>query len=59
MIEKFGMCYTLECDSCGEDSGELFDEFIDAVEWKKDGSNGWVSRKNMEGKWEYLCPECR
>lgn len=59
MIEEFDKYFTLECDYCGHDSGEIFDEFMDAVEWKKERSNGWKSRKNLSGEWEDLCPDCR
>lgn len=54
-----GTLFVLECDWCGSDSGELFDEFMDAVEWKKERSNGWKSKKNPDGDWEDLCPDCR
>ncbi len=58
MINEFGGYYYLECDICGEDSKEDFDDFWEAVEWKKDKSNGWISRK-VDGDWEDVCPECR
>lgn len=59
MIDNMGTLFVLECDWCGSDSGELFDEFMDAVEWKKERSNGWKSKKNPDGDWEDLCPDCR
>lgn len=51
--KEFG--YTLTCDECEMEEGEVFDEFMEAVEYKK--SNGWHSvRKN--GEWNDVCPEC-
>lgn len=57
-IENFGGIYTLECDMCGEEATEDFDNFYDAVNWKKDKLNGWTSRK-IEGNWSDLCPGCK
>jgi len=54
--------YILECDICGESANEEFDSFYDAVEWKKDKSNGWKSQKRnpkVENSWEDICPECQ
>lgn len=56
-ITGFEGVYQLECDICGEDSGETFDDFYEAVGWKKDKSNGWTSQKTKDG-WEDVCPEC-
>lgn len=56
MIHQSAGFYVIECDECGEES-EGFDDFYDAVEWKKDRSNGWRSRK-VDGDWQDLCPEC-
>jgi hypothetical protein len=56
-IHKFGQYYMLECDVCGEAADEEFDEFFDAVEWKKDYGNGWIS-KRVQGEWEDVCPNC-
>ena len=47
--------YDLSCDVCGEII-EDFDNFYDAVEYKKD--NGWSSRKTLYGDWEDVCPDC-
>jgi hypothetical protein len=49
--------YDIVCDNCGEETNEDFDSFQEAVEWKKDKSNGWKSKK-VNGKWEDHCPEC-
>lgn len=49
--------YELRCDSCGEAAEEQFDEFMEAVAFKKERSNGWRSRKRG-GSWEDLCPDC-
>lgn len=59
MIEQFGEHYSLECDWCGNDSGEIFDEFMDAVRFKQDRDNGWTSKKTLDGTWEDLCSDCR
>ena len=56
-ISGFSGIYQLECDVCGSDADEEFDSFYEAVEWKKDKSNLWTSRKN-QGFWEDVCPEC-
>lgn len=57
MIEgSFGM-FSLYCDICGEEADGMFDEFYEAVEYKK--SNGWRSQKNNKGEWEDVCPNCK
>ena len=59
MIEKVGANeYALVCDYCGEDSGEFFERFTDAVEYKKDPDNHWYSVKDKDGDWQELCPSC-
>lgn len=55
-IEKEGYLYCLYCDICGEKADESFDEFMDAVNYKK--REGWRSQKHR-GEWEDVCPECR
>lgn len=49
--------YTVTCDACGEECNENFDTFGEAVEFKKDQSNGWHSVKDGDG-WEDICPDC-
>lgn len=57
MIErKFNGLYTLTCDICGEKALETFEEFNEAVQYKKD--NGWKSQK-YKGEWEDVCPDCQ
>jgi hypothetical protein len=56
MITKHGDIYTLTCDICGDDAEEAFDDFCDAVDYKKE--NGWKSQK-YKGEWEDVCPECQ
>ena len=57
MIEKdFLGDYVLSCDCCGEEV--MQDSFEECVEYKKDKSNGWISRK-VNGSWEDICPECK
>lgn len=55
-IERKGFEYTPTCDVCGY---ELPPEhgFIDAVESQK--RHGWTSRKDSDGDWRDVCPECR
>lgn len=50
--------YALYCDYCGDDSGELFGRFQDAVDWKVDRGNRWTSVKGKDGEWQELCPAC-
>lgn len=59
MIEKDLGFYALICDICGNEADEPFDEFMDAVDWKKDSDNGWTSRKDKKGNWEDVCPDCQ
>ena len=56
MIDRTCGSYDLTCDVCGEDAGEVFDDFYEAVQFKKD--NGWKSQKK-NGEWEDVCPECQ
>jgi hypothetical protein len=56
MIDKFSGLYTLICDICGENAPETFDDFYDAVRYKK--NNGWKSQK-YKGEWEDVCPNCQ
>jgi len=56
MISNFSGLYALTCDICGEDAPETFDDFYDAVQYKKD--EGWKSLKN-NGDWEDVCPDCQ
>jgi len=59
MIQREGAFYTLTCDICSECSDELFDDFYEAVEYKKDKSNGWRSKKDpYSDAWEDICPDC-
>jgi hypothetical protein len=55
MIERSGWQYELICDHC-EDSVDGFEEFDDAVKYKKE--NDWKSVKSSRGTWYELCPEC-
>lgn len=55
MIDRTHGFFELSCDVCGECCDESFDEFTDAVQFKKD--EGWKSRK-INGEWHDLCPEC-
>jgi hypothetical protein len=55
-IDKFSGIYILTYDICGKDAPETFDDFYNAVQYKKD--NGWESQK-CDGQWEDVCPECQ
>jgi hypothetical protein len=55
MIERSGDEFELICDCC-EDSVDGFEEFGEAVQYKKD--NGWKSVKGASGIWYELCPDC-
>jgi hypothetical protein len=48
--------YTLTCDYCGEE--ERFGSFSEAVDYKTDKDNGWVSVKDENKDWQDLCPDC-
>ena len=48
--------FTLTCDFCGDEAEEQFEEFRDAVDFKKE--NGWRSVQNRNGEWRDLCPAC-
>ena len=56
MIDKHNDLYFLVCDICGEEADEDFDDFYDAVEYKKE--NDWKSQK-YKGEWEDVCPVCQ
>lgn len=55
MIEKTCDTYSLMCDYCVNEVDQDFDEFMDAVRYKK--ANGWKS-KNEDGAWYDVCPDC-
>jgi hypothetical protein len=48
--------YKLSCDYCEEEEDEDFDEFTDAVAYKKE--NGYKSIKSKSGTWYEICPDC-
>ena len=56
MIERLTDEYVLMCDICGQEADERFDDFYDAVDYKK--GDGWKSQKNSKGEWEDVCPGC-
>jgi hypothetical protein len=55
MIEREYGTFHLCCDFCGEEPDEIFDEFQDAVNYKK--NHDWESRK-IKGTWFDVCPDC-
>jgi hypothetical protein len=43
MIEKIDRDeFVLSCDNCGDECDEIFEDFQDAVDYKKDADNGWA-----------------
>jgi hypothetical protein len=51
--------FVIKCDVCRNvTTKETFPAFLTAVNWKKDKSHGWRSRKTEDGKWQDVCPEC-
>lgn len=58
MIERIAEFeYELTCDICGESSGETFEEFMEAVDWKK--QSDWKSLKDSKNNWHDVCPDCQ
>ena len=57
MINKSAGFYSVTCDICGEESPEMFDEFHEAVKYKKDMN--WKSKINDYGDWVDVCPSCQ
>lgn len=55
MIEKRGAGFVVICDICGRESEEVFCDFYEAVDYKKE--SGWKSQK-YKGDWEDVCPDC-
>lgn len=56
MIDKSFGSYSLICDICGEEAKKEFDDFYEAVDYKK--KEGWKSKK-IDGEWQDVCPECQ
>lgn len=54
-IQRCGDNYTLTCDNCGYEHPDLFTDFAEAVEAKRD--DGWRS-KMIDNEWEDWCDEC-
>ena len=56
MIDKHFGDYVLICDICGEESGDYWDRFEDAVQ---SGENlGWKAERHSKG-WTDICPDCQ
>lgn len=55
-IVKEGRAHVLRCDICGDKALQDFDDFWDAVQYKKD--NGWKVKK-WDGEWTDICTECQ
>jgi hypothetical protein len=59
MIEKVDRDeFVLSCDNCGDECEEIFEDFYNAVDYKKDADNGWRTIKDKNGDWCELCPAC-
>jgi hypothetical protein len=48
--------FTLTCDYCGDAADEWFDEFHEAVDYRKE--YGWRTIKDKDGEFCDLCPAC-
>lgn len=62
MISKSYGAYVVVCDTCGEELGETFDTFQDAVDGLK--REGWTSEEDefigaSARSWINTCPECQ
>lgn len=55
MLGKEGGLFYIRCDVCGERTDELFYDFNEVAEYKRE--NGWKSRR-VNGQWEEICPDC-
>lgn len=55
-IEKIGGLYCLMCDVCGSEVDKNFDDFYEAVNYKK--TNDWKSKK-YGTDWVDVCPCCQ
>lgn len=56
MIDNFHGFVSLNCDYC-DNSVDDFDDFYEVIEYKKDKSNGWTTKKE-DGEWVDICPCC-
>lgn len=56
MIESISGSYILICDICGEGACKDFDDFYEAVDYKK--KEGWKGKK-INGEWQDVCPDCQ
>ena len=54
MITKEYGKQVLICDCCGDKAPERFNDFQDAIDYKK---ANWRSKK-VNGEWQEICPEC-
>jgi len=60
-IFRSGAFYEIRCDICGDETDLEFDSFQEVVDWKKNRSHGWISRRQEDdpSNWHDVCPECR
>ena len=56
-IDNFAGTFILACDICGEELPQTFDDFYEAVDYKK--SHGWRSKKDDDWGWQDVCPDCQ
>lgn len=56
MIDNIGGVYILYCDICIEEAPISFEDFYEAVDYKKD--HDWKNQRNSDGSWQDVCPEC-
>lgn len=56
IIDKINGTYKIICNVCGEIFSQNFEDFYEAVDFKK--KERWVSRPISGGKWEEVCRDC-
>ena len=57
MIIKNHGEFILSCDRCSNDV-DGFSDWSEVIDFKKQKTNNWGSRKTKEGEWIDLCPDC-
>ena len=48
----------IQCDICRKTEQGPFDTKQEAIDYKKDKSNGWTSNRLRDGSWIERCPNC-
>jgi hypothetical protein len=50
--------FRLICDNCNDECDEIFEDFYEAVDYRKDKDNNWRTIKDENNEWCDLCPAC-